>query len=196
MDDFEEFLNNLTDEDGNGISVPTWRATITRSRLTLTNWAPFLITNGPLGNLFDGRRRAGVTIADLTVLDEDEISVRYWSEGGDREEANEVLLTWAEDVGYKRCWLPDRIIAELRHVPERFSRATVRCPTCRARWSDGTPEFWATVRKSRVFPKWCPMCGCEMPQWTVAEPDPATESEQTGAWPASDSSSAERQERT
>jgi len=170
--DLEDFIDELADLDGEGLPAPTWRATIRRGQLTMTGWAPFLITSGPLGNLFGDRERAGVAIADLTILgdDADEISVRYWSPGRHREEADEVLATWAEDVGYTRLWLPDRVIVELERRPERLEGATVICPTCRARWSDATPEFWLTVRQAKAFPRWCPMCGCELPQWQVETP--------------------------
>lgn len=171
MGDFDEFIDDLVAGEDDGLPAPTWRATIRRGQLTLTNWAPFLATNGPLGSVFPGRQRAGVAIADLTIHgdDADEVSVRYWAEGTDRAVADALLTTWAEDVGYRRLWLPDFVV-ELEPHPERLERAAVRCPTCRAHWSDGTPEFWLLVRGAKVFPKWCPLCGCELPQWQVVPP--------------------------
>ena len=172
MGDFEDFIDELGIRDDDGLPAPTWRATIRRGKLMLTAWAPFLITNGPVANLFADRDRAGVAIADLTILgdENDEVSVRYWASGANRDDADEVLATWAEDVGFRRLWLPDCTVVELQLRPERLDRASVNCPTCRSRWSDATPEFWLHVRESRMFPKWCPICGCELPQWVVKAP--------------------------
>lgn len=169
-DDLNELLDELT-----GISQPpdpNWRATIRRGRLMLTDWAPFLIAQGPPGALLAGRERAGVTIADLTLHGEanDELSVRYWATGTGREAADELLADWATTLGYRRLWLPDQLL-ELEPDPERFETAVTSCSTCRSRWSDSTPEFWLGVRRAGQFPKWCPMCGCEMPQWSIHPPD-------------------------
>ena len=166
-EDFNEIIDELTG-DGDGPPAPTWRATIRGRRLTLTAWAPFLITNGPLGNLMPGREADGITIADLTVHgeDEDELSVRFYALGTTIERAEAVLIEWATRVGYRRLWLPDRLVP-IEPEPEQLGTASVRCPTCRARWQDGSPEFWLLVKGGGTFPKWCPMCGCELPQWTV-----------------------------
>ncbi len=186
MGDFEEFIEEFMGEADDGVPVPSWRATIRRGRLMLTSWAPFLITGGPLGTLFPARRRAGVAIADLTNVGEGELAVRYWSPGPDRAEADGVLIGWARDVGYRRLWMDDRVI-ELEPDPERLQEASVSCPTCRAGWSDATPEFWLTVRNAKTFPKWCPLCGCELPSWTVKaaageRKSPASESEPSASW--------------
>ena len=194
MGEFEDEFDRLGDADEHEVPRPTWRATIRGGRLMLTQWAPFLITGGPAGTLFRGRRRTGVAIADLSLHgeDADEITVRYWLEGADRASADEVLRTWAGDLGYRRIWLPDRVV-ELETDPERLERASVSCPTCRSRWSDGTPEFWHMVREAGMFPKWCPMCGCELPQWTVEAPvdrsekTPGNGPARRREWPSSDS---------
>ena len=176
MGDFEDdFIEELAGQFGNETPIPTWRATIRRGKMMLTGWAPFLTTNGPMGKLFEDCERAGVAIADLTVLGDEggALGVRYWAKGPDPEETYEVLASWAEDVGYEKLWLEDCIVVDLQRRPERLKRATVICPVCRSRWSDATPEFWLTVRNAKQFPKWCPLCGCEMPQWTVEEADGA-----------------------
>jgi hypothetical protein len=148
---------------------PTWRATIRRGGLTLTGWAPFLISEGPLATLLPARERAGVTIADLTIYgaDDDEVSVRYLALGTGREVADAKLTKWAQTVGYSRLWLPNRLV-DLQPTA-LIGEASVRCPTCRSQWRDSTPNFWSIVRDAGSFPKWCPMCGCELPQWTVGE---------------------------
>lgn len=198
-DDFDEIFNELTGAD-TGDPTPTWRATIRRGRLMLTSWAPWLITGGPLATLLPARARAGVTIADLTIhgADNDEVSVRYLVRAEPEEEAQEVLLDWAQQVGHKRVWLPDCIMVELEPDPEQIARVGVRCDVCRAHWSDESPEFWLGVRGARVFPKWCPVCGCEMAQWTSrpAHPRKPTTSGTAARWGASGSPHRQRQGKT
>lgn len=199
-EDFTESFDELAGEDGEPELTPTWRATIRRGRLMLTAWAPWLITGGPVAALLPARARAGITIADLTVHgeDNDELSVRYLARAKPAEHAQEILLEWAELVGHKRVWLPDCIMVELEPDPKRLSRATVRCEVCGSRWSDGTPEFWLGVREAKAFPKWCPVCGCEIAQWTTA-PDHSrkpTKPAKAAGWAASDSGSRERQGKT
>jgi len=184
-DDFlDELAGFLDDDDRDEPPVPTWRATIRRGTLMLTNWEPFLIGPGPFASQFSGRERVGITIADLTLHGQEgeEVSVRYWATGTGREQADEALVNWAADVGHKRVWLPDRLV-EIEPDPDRIETETVHCPTCRARWSDSTPEFWLTVRRGGAFPKWCPICGCELPQWSVgAKPVTPAEPRDVDAW--------------
>lgn len=191
-------LDELTGDDAPELT-PSWRATIRRGRLTLTSWAPWVVTGGPLGNLLPARARAGVTIADLTPHGTDcsEISVRYLARAEPAEEAQEILLRWAQQVGYRRVWLPDCILVELDPDPDQLTTVGVRCDVCRARWADGTPEFWLGVREAKVFPSWCPLCGCEMAQWT-SQPEPATRrgSGRATDWTTSDSRPRRRQEKT
>jgi hypothetical protein len=197
-DDFDQIFNEL-DGDTADTPEPTWRATIRRSRLTLTNWAPWLITGGPLGTLLPGRARAGVTIADLTIhgAEQDEISVRYLVRAESGDEAQEVLLAWAQRVGYTRVWLPDCVMVELDPDPDQLTRVHVRCDVCLSRWSDGSPDFWLGVRAAKTFPKWCPMCGCEMSQWTEYDDRrKPTSRGRVARWTTSDSSIRQRQEKT
>ena len=150
---------------------PSFRATIRRGRIMLTSWAPWVARNGPYTNLLRERAKAGVTIADLTHVgdDDEELAVRFYAEGSDREEAEGALLEWARAVGYRRVWLPDRI-EEIEPEPGDFGTAAVRCPSCGIKWEDSSPEFWLAIRRDRVFPRWCLICGWELPQWTVDRP--------------------------
>lgn len=173
--DFDESFFDLTDDDEEQTEpdpTPTWRATIRRDKLMLTAWAPWLITGGPLGTLLPARARSGVTIADLTVhgADEDEVSARFLVRAKSAEAADELLIDWAGKVGYRRVWLPDRLV-EIERDPEAIDSASVRCDVCHAKWSDATPEFWLLVHDAKAFPKWCPVCGCELPQWTTRPTD-------------------------
>lgn len=168
-DDFDDILRDLLDEDdADGPEAPNFRVTIRNDTLTLTQWAPWLANGGPLGNLFRGRGRQDVTIADLTVVgaDKDELIVRYRAGGASRAQAENALLGWAQTVGYRRAWLPGRV-ESFGGGAERLGRAAVRCPTCRARWTDSNPEFWLAVRESHQFPNICTICGGLLPQWAV-----------------------------
>jgi hypothetical protein len=169
-DDLNETLDEGLGDDGDGRPAPTWRATIRGRRLMLTNWAPWLVHGGPQTKLLTEREQAGFTIADLTVhgQDDDEVSVRFYAVGTEVERAEELLIEWATRVGYRRLWLPDRLVA-IEPQPDKLGTASVRCPTCRAVWQDSSPEFWLTVKRGSVFPKWCPVCGCELPQWDVRD---------------------------
>jgi len=172
MDDFDEIFDEHSDGVPDDPPVdrpePSYRATIRGGKLMLTGWAPWLISGGPVGHLLPARGRAGVTIADLTIhgADEDELSVRFFVRAEPTEAADEILIGWARQVGYRRLWLPDRLVT-LERDPEIITRAKVRCGVCRAKWSDASPEFWLVVHQARAFPRFCPACGCEMPQWTT-----------------------------
>lgn len=170
MDDGDHDIDELFDEltgDGDG-PAPTWRATIRGRRLTLTGWAPWLIREGPVATLLPGREADGISIADLTIhgTDDDEVSVRFYALGAEQAVVESVLIRWAELVGHRRLWLPDRLVS-LEPDPDSIGTASVRCPTCRARWQDSSPNFWLNVKRAHTFPRWCPLCGCEMPQWSV-----------------------------
>lgn len=203
---FEDFDGMFEFDDGlpgNPViepeSPPTWRATIRAGKLMLTAWTPWLFTSGPVASLLPSDARTPVTIADLTIhgRDNDEISARFCLRREPYEKAEDILVEWARQVGYKRFWLPDRLL-ELERDPEALTRASVRCDICRAKWSDATPEFWLIVRASKAFPRWCPACGCELPQWTTEPTDnpklhPIAKGER---WTASDSRRDTRQGKT
>ena len=78
--EFEECIELAPD-------TPEFRVTLKRSgSVRIVDWAPWLTTSGPLHTLFPARGRAGVTIADLTVLRDDagnaiEVVVDFLCEG-------------------------------------------------------------------------------------------------------------------
>jgi hypothetical protein len=188
--DFDEIFDSLFgdgEEEEEG-THPTWRVTVRGSKVQLTGWAPWLAAEGPTRKLFQGRAKAGVAIADLTVGGEDggELMVRFHSSGRNREQAEEVLLDWARRTGYRRVWLADRLVT-LDGAASEVGVAEVKCPTCGERWRDGTPDFWLTVKQAGTFPRWCYLCGSELPQWKVSSAyrthcPPAKRGDRTGQW--------------
>lgn len=153
--------------------TPDFRATITGGHLTLVPWhANLFLPTGPAGHHFRRRRQRGVVIADLTVIRDDdgrpdELIAEVLSgrlEGGRRAQ----LLEWAASLGYRRLWLPGEVVeppCEESHAGEPVG---TRCVACRARWQDESFRFWEMVRRWGHFPMACPVCGCDLPQWSVS----------------------------
>jgi len=148
--------------------LPDFRVTIRRDGLVrLVDWGPWLATGGPLHTLLDARGRAGVCIADLTVVRDDkgaatELVVEMRC--GDRREHRQALAAWATNVGYRRLWM-DGEVAELTPMPG--GRAETRCSGCRVRLTDADVAFWDFARQRGAFPSVCCLCGADLPQWTV-----------------------------
>jgi hypothetical protein len=164
-------------------------------RLTLNDWWPGLVGGGPWRQQFRERRDAGVAIADLRrerdSRGEGELAVEFLS-GGDRDGAEAVLEEWARWTGYRRIWFEDRMVDLGEQAPAPQTASAI-CPTCGASWDDSIPEFWASVRDNGCFPRTCPLCGGELPQWEVVARDecfldpgePAREPGELIEWPKS-----------
>src|SRR4051794_23573248 len=152
---------------------PDFRVTVHRRKVLAIDWHPWLVSGGPMTTMLQERGRAGVAIADLTVVQEDEVAteaiVRFLT--GDRPAARETITTWAGDVGYRRLWLPGEVV-ELPGPSE--SMAETRCNGCCAGLCDDGPEFWGHVRAVGRFPAGCPLCGADLPQWRVCQIAPGT----------------------
>lgn len=146
---------------------PDFRATVRRDRtVQIVDWGPWLAVSGPLYTMLDARGRAGVAIADLTVVrDEDGIAVELIVDFHCRASSlhREALCAWAERVGYRRAWLSGEV-AELDPVPG--GAAQTRCSCCRLRMVDAGAPFWEFVRRRGAFPTACVLCGADLPQWT------------------------------
>src|SRR4051795_3563706 len=152
---------------------PDFRLTVRRDTVLAIDWHPFLVSGGPMTAMLHSRGRAGVAIADLTVIHEDETAaeavVRFLT--GDRPKARAAITRWARDVGYRRLWLPGAIV-ELPGPAEAL--AETRCSGCAIRLSDDGPDFWDHVREAGRFPAACPLCGADLPQGRGgAHPPPA-----------------------
>lgn len=157
------------DHDDDCATVPDYRATIRRRRVTLTHWGPWLAGGGPAGNLVRQRAEDGIALADLTVVrDEtglaDEVVVDLLC--GDTPEVRASVVSWAGAAGYRRVWLPD-VIADVHGDPRVGGLARTRCGNCGVRFADDDPDFWVGVRRSGIFPAMCPLCGGDLPQWSV-----------------------------
>jgi hypothetical protein len=144
---------------------PDFRLTIRRRIVLAVDWHPWLVDGGPMTTMLHARGRAGVAIADVTVVHEGEVAteaiVRPLA-GDGREE----IVRWARDVGYRRVWLPGEVV-ELPGPSEQL--AETRCHGCAVRLSDDGPEFWEHVRAVGRFPAGCPLCGADLPQWRVRQ---------------------------
>jgi hypothetical protein len=146
--------------------TPDYRLTVRRDTVRAIDWNPWLASGGPMGMLLAARGRAGVAIADLTVVRDGDLVteaiVRFLT--GDGPGPREVIAAWARDVGYRRLWLPGDLV-QLPGPAEGL--AETRCSGCSARFADEAPGFWAGVRTSGRFPAMCPLCGGDLPQWRV-----------------------------
>jgi hypothetical protein len=143
------------------IDAPNCRATIRDGVLTLNPWSPALLGNGPEPA---GVRTVTAAPADLRFGD-DELIVAPVPRTPWSDEAEDVILRWAPSVGYRRVWLPERVVDF--DSPAPLGHASVDCPSCGARWEDASPGFWAHVRACGWFPARCPACGGSLPEWTV-----------------------------
>ena len=148
--------------------LPDFRLTVCRGTVLAIDWYPWLTTAGPLMTLLHARGRAGVAVADVTVVREDEVAAEAIVDvlTGDGPRARETIAAWARDVGYRRLWFPDAPV----ELPGPFEGdAETRCNGCGVRMRDNGREFWAHVRELGRFPAACPLCGADMPQWRVRQ---------------------------
>lgn len=158
--------------DPEGVSTddePFCRATIRGTRVTLNGWNRALAARGPAR---DGVRHVRATLADLYRAGEEDEELIVTPARGTRwtDDAEAALLTWAANVGYRRVWLPGRVV-DLSDALAPCGGARVTCPTCGARWSDDGVDFWEGVRRRGWFPANCLACGGSLPEWDVATVD-------------------------
>jgi hypothetical protein len=152
------------------LDEPDFRAVLKKGRLSLIPWSPNLVRRGGWGNGLPSvpRDRA---LADLTIIRNDEyraqeVIVTELVVGADDRLRNAVI-SWAGLLGYERVWFAGELVAPDIARAGVTERASCVCPTCSARWSDDSPDFWIRARHYGVFPSWCGICGHPVPQWTV-----------------------------
>jgi hypothetical protein len=171
-DEFE--LNGELDCETDDECTSVLRATVLRDGgVSMVEWRPSLAECGPMGQFLRARERAGVAIADLRLMTtsagEREVIVEFMSAGAAREKAELAIVAWASTTGHRRVWLPSGLVD--LDPPPPLATASATCRTCRARWVDATPAFWAMVHGQGHFPLTCPVCGHALPQWKVREGD-------------------------
>jgi hypothetical protein len=172
--DFDEEM--FDDDEGFDAEEPTpespdepdFRVVVRRSgAVRLVHWGPWLQSTGPSYTLIAGRERAGIAIADLRVIwDEDgtasEVIVKFHSGGRDTHRA--ALIDWAHAVGYRRVWFDGEVV-DLE--PDAGGSVATRCTGCGQQFVDGrSGRFWHQVRRTGAFPATCSLCGSDLPQWT------------------------------
>jgi hypothetical protein len=166
MDCDEETVEG--DGESGSPDEPDFRAIVRRSgAVRLVHWGPWLESTGPAYTLMAARDRAGVAIADLRVVRDDEgiaseVIVAFHSGGSHMHRT--ALSDWACAVGYTRVWFDGEVV-ELE--PGAGGPVTTRCSGCGQRFVDGrSGYFWHHVRHSGAFPTGCSLCGSDLPQWT------------------------------
>jgi hypothetical protein len=147
--------------DQTDVTQPTCRAAIRDGRVTLNRWSPRLFGPGPEPA---GFRTLQAALADLRVED-DELIVTPVPRAPWSAAAEEAILRWAPTAGYRRIWLPDRVVTV--QGPATLGHASVDCPSCGARWEDNSAPFWDRVLADGWFPGRCPACGGSLPEWSV-----------------------------
>lgn len=146
--------------------LPACRATIRGDTVTLNTWTRGLAGRGPAR---EGLRHVRAALADL-YRDGHELIVAPVRGVPWTPRAEAALLIWAELVGYQRVWLPDDVV-DFHDTLAPCGRARVTCPTCHARWTDETVDFWEEVRRDGWFPARCMACGGSLPEWGVVAAD-------------------------
>ena len=170
--DFDDEIFDVEDDVADGADQPDFRATVLRSgAVRLVYWGSWLLSSGPAYTLIAARDRAGVAIADLRVVrDNDEMAneviVEFHSGGSDMHRA--ALCDWAQAVGYGRVWFDGEVV-DLE--PTARGPMATRCSGCGQQFIDGrNGRFWHHVRCSGAFPVACTLCGSDLPQWTPVRP--------------------------
>ena len=179
-EEIDELLSELVAEEDAieaGVPRPRFRATWRRGRLLILPHHEGLVEQGPVATVLGSQergRRGRVLIADLAESHDSgpegaggwELTVTPLTAEPPSPRAVRALLDWSADVGYRRVWLPDRVVTH--PSAGRFhSRAKVRCETCGTTWRNGGHGFWSRVSKYRCFPMSCQLCGGDLPVWEV-----------------------------
>lgn len=176
-------------EANNALPSPNLRATIKGEQLFVTDWGTQLAGPGVLrARPASEGDQPTPAIVDLASLGEgnEELMVMHYDDRQDLEEVERVIVRWAGQVGYRRVWLAESVVA-VDFPDSGIPSAHFRCPTCSAELSGDGADFWIAVRRMKMFPPFCLTCGVEAPQWDVS-----TEQESLSDGPTPDSNGDEK----
>ena len=147
--DFDDEMFDVDEDTLDDPDHPDFRAVVQRSgAIRLVHWGPWLRSTGPVYTLMAARDRAGIAIADLRVIRDDEgiaseVIVEFHSGGSDMHRA--ALCDWACAVGYGRVWFDGEVV-DLK--PTAGGTVTTCCSGSGQRFVDGrSAHFWHTVRR-------------------------------------------------
>ncbi len=178
-EEIDELLGEIVAEEEAieaGVPRPRFRATWRNGRLLILPHHKGLAEQGPVSTVLGGggHDHQRLLVADLAESEGTgpegragwELTVIPLTAERPGAEAIEALLAWSADVGYRRVWLPDRVVTH-PSLGAFYSRAKVRCGSCGTIWRNGGHDFWSRVTKYRCFPIYCQLCGGDLPVWEV-----------------------------
>jgi hypothetical protein len=155
-----------------GVAQPRFRATHRNGRLTVLPHHDGLAEHSAVLTMLNEPTEGELTIADLGESEIAgkpggwEMTVTVLTLGHPSPQAEHALVEWATDVGYRRVWLPDRVVTcQLQH--SFLSGATAQCETCGQTWHQSGRSFWTHVAKRRSFPTYCLICGADLASWRI-----------------------------
>ncbi len=151
---------------------PDLRATYFEGHLWVARWRQNMVTPDELRKCLAKGVEEGEylpVLFDIYRLEDDrEISVQPQGNEGYFSEAEEHLLVWAAQAGYRRIWMPgDHPFRDLRWMDDPMP-AEVLCPCCSMIYDWDNEDFWAKIARDGFMDAPCPTCGTQLPQWTHA----------------------------
>ena len=176
MSHFEESAESVPVQ-----TVPFARGVIAGGKLYLHQWERSFTVLKTEGAAYRQIAKAGSTVFDLVRVFSEADAVT--SSTGVSEvfvlpvegavftpEIRQLLVDWADSVGYNRIWFDEGVASvELSGRVAFGSHACIECSFCRAETEDKSFQYWAYVAKYGRFPSQCQYCGSKsLPQATVA----------------------------
>lgn len=145
------------------------RLIVRNDDLLVVDHGPRLQTPGACAWTLHSVLADGTAVADLERPAEDELIVGFLPGSADDADIRGRIAAWAELVGFHRLWFPDEIVS-LDPPARELGSAHVECLGCGAAFRDGSADFWALVRRYKLFPSFCLVCGLQLPQWNHHQP--------------------------
>jgi hypothetical protein len=182
MDDdfYEDELNELfeareareAEAQAAGVARVRFRATHRNGRLIVLPHHGGLATHDSVLSMLGDPADDGLMIANLGESEISgepgawELTVTLVTLSEPPEEAEEALVEWATNVGYRRVWLPGRVV-NCEPASSFLNRATCECGTCGKTWHQSGRAFWENVLELRSLPSYCLICGGDLQGWRV-----------------------------